>query len=32
MLDGLSDRWKQQFGGAKGRDLIEAALNYNSLD
>jgi hypothetical protein len=32
MLDGLSDNWKKQFGGAKGRDLIEAVLNYNTID
>ena len=32
MLDGLSDHWKKQFGGARGRDLVEAALNYNSYE
>jgi len=32
MLDGLSDTWKKQFGGAKGRDLIEAVMNYNAYE
>jgi hypothetical protein len=32
MLDGLSDQWKQKFGGAKGRDLIEAVMNYNAIE
>lgn len=32
LLDGLSDQWKHKFGGAKGRDLIEAVMNYNSID
>lgn len=30
MLDGLSDRWKKDFGGAKYRDAIEAVMNLNA--
>jgi hypothetical protein len=32
LLDGLSDTWKKQFGGAKGRDLIEAVMNFNAYE
>lgn len=30
LLDGLSDRWKRDYGGARMRDAIEAVMNLNA--